>query len=563
MLRNKFLSAVLLAASVSVGIWGCAQAPYDLNVTQSVAANPVTAFGKVIDAQTRQGIGGATVYIKVNGNWQSTTTSTGTTVKGETGGAGDSVAGEFTISGLPVNTFAPIIIKGPADSGLLQFAGNIQTQDYTANAQGVNTKISQDLGQIQMEKGIVATVYVVDANTGGYVTKSDSSALPIYVSTGLNGAPGVFNVNGSVEDVMAARDTTDTNKYTITIPQSGSTSLIIPALDTTADGKYDYQTGTRNITSSGGLVTGVGTLTTTIALAPITNSTAPTLVASNIRTAGANSGSVTSIGVIGKSDPIKLLFNMPVALPATAADSVTLSFNDTSFKVLSATVLVDTNTEVAVTAALSAGNTLLTVTPSAALTEGQRYTLNGTVTSSAQTGAADTVYTLANINAAGTFTVTQTGTGTIGSTPTVAIDNQNNCTNGTTVTFTGDTYAGCVAGLGGQARLIFPEPVWGTVQVTKIATGPTATAVTTSYNAAPVVLTGQGLTYYANVAQADAFNANQGLNRASGPVYVSNDLLLANQNDHSATFTNIYTLAIDAYDADGNTMRTETTYNVQ
>ena len=268
MSRNKYLSAFLLAASVSVGIWGCAQAPSDLNVTQAIANNPVTVFGKVIDSQTRQGIGDATVYIKVNGDWQSTTTSTGTTVNGETLGSGDSVAGEFKFSGLPVTTTIPVIIKGPASSGLLQLTGSITTVDYSGTSAGVNSQISQDLGQIAMEKGIVATIYVVDANTGSYVTKSDSSALPIY--WGLGGGAG------SVEDVMATRDTTDTNKYTITIPQSGNSTLTVPALDTTADGVYDYQTKATTITASGvttTYVSGVGTLTTTIALAPITTGT--------------------------------------------------------------------------------------------------------------------------------------------------------------------------------------------------------------------------------------------------------------------------------------------------
>lgn len=622
MLRNKFLSAFLLAASVSMGIWGCALAPSDLAVKQKVADNPVTIFGKVIDSQTRQGIGDATVYVKVNGSWRSTTTSTSTAVTGDTGGAGDSMAGDWTISGLPVATTIAIIIKGPANSGYIQIAGAILTNDYTGFAQGVNTEISQDLGQRAMEKGVTATVYVVDANTGSYVTKSDSSALPVYV--GMGG-------NGSVEDIMATRDTTDTNKYTVTIPQSGSTTLTVPALDTTADGKYDYQTGAATITASGALVTGVGTLTTTIALAPITNGTALAVAANNFRkssdglTTGTNSGG-TPIGMIGKSDPIKMLFNMPVALPATTTDGVTMTYTD-SFKSLTAAAPAAV-TEVTVTAALSSGNTLLTVTPAAALTEGQTYTLKGTVTSSIQSGAADSVYSLGTTSA----TVTQTGTGTIGSTPTVTVDNFNYWTNGavitpltltgtvttngtTTVTGTGTAFTtelavGDLVTIGtdvtvytvatiptatsftttaavaaqaavtvsakpaeatGQAYLVFPEPVWGTVRLISTTSG----ATTTIGNGTPVAIPLQAVSYWVKAAKGDTTTSlnNKGGNMATGPIFrvslggvnpgTGLGLGIAAVADNKTATPQSYMLGIDAYDADGNTMRTEATYDVK
>lgn len=617
MLRNKFLSAVLLAASVSMGLWGCALAPSDLAVKQKVADSPVTIFGKVIDSQTRQGIGDATVYVKVNGSWRSTTTSTSTAVTGDTGGAGDSMAGDWTISGLPVNTTMAMIVKGPASSGYLQITGTITTNNYTdntgtntVNTGGINTEISQDLGQRAMEKGVVATVYVVDANTGSYVTKSDGSALPVYV--GMGG-------NGSVEDIMATRDTTDTNKYTVTIPQSSTTILTVPAIDTTADGKYDYQTGARTITASNGVVSGVGTLTTTITLAPITNGTALVPVANNYRKSsdgsiiGTTSNGGAVINMIGKSDPIKMLFNMPVALPATTTDAVTMTYTD-NFKTLSATVTAVV-TDVPVTAALSSGNTLLTVTPIAALKEGETYTLNGSVTSSTQTGVADSVWPLGTT----TVTVTQTGTGTIGSTPTVTVDNFNHWTNGkpitaltgtvttngtTTVTGTGTAFTtelavgnqviigtdaavytvaaiasatsfttGAVVAAqtgvtvlagpalaNGNALLVFPEPVWGTVRLISSTTG----ATTTISNGATVPLTGQGVTYVIKALVTDAFNTDGG--NVSGAVYLFDMTaagILGTVADNTTATARSLMLGIEAYDADGNTMRTEASYSVQ
>lgn len=603
MLRNKYLSASLLAAFVSAGIWGCAQAPTDMTIRQKVADNPVTVFGKVIDAQTRQGIGNATVYIKVNGNWQSTTTSTATTVNGATGGSGDSVTGDFTFAGLPVATAVPVIVQSPTGSGYLQVTGNFTTSSYSANSAGVNSQISQDLGQTTMEKGIVATVYVVDANTGSYVTST--APIPIYL--GMGG-------NGSVEDVMATRDTTDTNKYTITIPQTGSSTLTVPALDANADGTYDYQSKSVTIASSGGVVSGAGDLTTTIALAPITNATAVAVAASNIKTAGANSGG-TTMNFIGKSDPIKLLFNMPVS---STTDTVTMTYSD-SFKSLTAAAVT---AEVTVTAALSSGNTLLTVTPAAALTEGHSYTLNGTFTSKTS-AAADSVYTLNAV-----ATVTQTGTGTIGSTPTVTVDNFNYWTNGavitpltltgtvttnatTTVTGTGTAFltelaVGDLVTIGtdvtvytvatiptatsftttvavplqtavtvsakpaqanAQAFLVFPEPVWGTVRLISTTSGPTATATTTISNGAPVAITGQAVSYYVKAAKGDTTTSSntKGGNMATGPIF-RYSLAAAGVGlvaDNNATTTQSYMLGIDAYDADGNTMRTEASYAVQ
>lgn len=550
MLRNKYLTASLLAALVSVGIWGCADVPTDMNlrVTQTVADNPVTVFGKVIDAQTRQGVGGAKVYIKVNGVWQSTTTSTSTSVTGDTGGSGDSMTGDYKFIGLPVSTTMARIIKSPTTGGYLQVTDNFTTPNYNGNSQGVNSEISQDLGNTEMETGIVATIYVVDSNTGSYVTKSDSSALPIYI--GMGG-------NGSVEDVVATQDTTDTNKYTITIPQTlqgglnGTTlTLTVPSLDINADGIYDYQTGTTTIATAlpntTVIVSSQANLTTTIAIAPITNSTALALVTDNIKNIDATSTGGTAMNFIGTSDPVKLLFNMPVALPSTTTDSVTMTYTD-NFISLTATAVT---AEVSVTAALSSGDTLLTVTPSAALTEGQTYTLNGTVTSTKST-TTDSVYNLATT----TVTVTQTSAGTIGSSSSVIVDNFNYWTNGTVLTATDP-----ILQANGQAFLVFPEPVWGTVRLISSTNG----ATTTISNGTPVVLTGQAVTYVIKALSTDAFNTHGG--NVSGAIYIF-DMTAAGMvgtvaDDITATPRSL-TLGIDAYDADGNTLITEASYAVQ
>lgn len=256
MSRKKVLRASILAAFVSAGIWGCSDMPKDLTVTQKVADNPVTVYGKVIDSQTRQGVGGATVYIKLNGAWKSTTTSTSTTVSGDTGGSGDSLAGDFKFTDLPVNSAVTMVIKSPTSGGYLQVTTTVETPDYSEFSDGINSEISVDRGQIEMEKGVVTTISVVDANTSSYIRMSDDSALPIY--WGLGGGAA-----GSVEDVVAAQDATDLDKYTITIPQTGTSTITVPAIDINADGVYDYQTNSATISGAG-----AGSLTTTIALTP-------------------------------------------------------------------------------------------------------------------------------------------------------------------------------------------------------------------------------------------------------------------------------------------------------
>ena len=556
---------ILLSLFAVFGLFlsGC-QIDSDGNITisEGTASNPVTVFGTVIDQETRQGIGKAKVYIKVFGEWRSTETVSSQVI-GEVGGAGDSTTGDFRFDNLPVDTDdIPILVKSPEGSTVayLQLTGTFDTSDFSSGSDGVNSRISHDLGQIEMEQGVTATVRVVDGTTGSYVVMdkdSDSStveAIPIYNGFGI----GSFV---SIEDEIATQDSTDSDKYTIVIPQTGSSTLTVPSLDVDGDGLYDYTGGTATISASGpgaGVVTGVGTLETNIVLATVGSGTTLSALASNVNEPGANSGGTTTLNMIAKADPIKVYFNLPIVLPTTGEDALTLTYPD-SFKSLNAAAVT---AEVTVTAAVA--SPLLTVTPAADLVEGQSYTLNGSIRSNLNSPntAVDEVYSLGTLVAgllgSNIITVTQTGTGTIGSTPVVSVDNFNHWTNNTEIV-TSEPLTQTPE----DPWVVFPEPVWGDVRLISQTTG---TATTTS-NTAPVALTGQGVAWWV-VARSDdpnTTNNNTGANRGGALYRFDLDAAFAvgTESDHNSTTTNSFLLGINGYDADGNLIQTENSYNVE
>jgi len=187
--------------------------------------------------------------------------------------------------------------------------------------------------------------------------------------------------------------------------------------------------------------------------------------------------------------------------------------------------------------------------------------------------ATDAVYTLSQ-----SFFVTQTGVGTIGSTPVVTVDNFNFWSSNAIIT------AGEPLVVTSQIPyLVFPEQVWGTVRLISTTTGPAATPITAIVNSASVALTGQkdtvpgfgGGSYHADASDfaywvkrasndASAAGNNRGANR-EGTLY-SFRLAATGLDvfaDNSTITTSRVSLGIDAYDADGNTYRVENTFNVE
>lgn len=295
-------------------------------------------------------------------------------------------------------------------------------------------------------------------------------------------------------------------------------------------------------------MTGQGDLTTIIALTPVTDSTTLAPVASNVVTYGSIAGGATQLGMIGKSDPISLFFNMPVGVPATGADAVTLTYTD-NFKYLTAAAVV---VEQAVTVSQGADNCLLTITPSAALIEGKTYTLRGVVSSI----SAGNIPNIALTSEPGSFLVKVSGTTTLSAAGAITVDNLNFWNNGSVIT-AGDP----IAQANGQAFLLFPEPVWGTVRLVNTTIG----LVTTVNNSAPVTITGQTTSWLNKIASNDAniaFN-NAGSTRSGLVFGFSLAGLVGVVPDSTVATPRIYTLGLDVYDAAGNIYAAETAFPVQ
>lgn len=553
---KKLLAVICILLVSTFVLFGCSSSvPNATTVTQGIADNPVTIFGKIIDAQTRKGIPDVKVKIKVNGDWIETTT------ENDSSTSPDSRVGDWKISNVPAGTTLTAFIKAPVSSATatVVYANRVITaiavNAYPGTAAGVNAKISQDLGQWALQPGVKATVRVVD-NWGAAVKYSNWAALPIAI---------LRPAGTSLLDSMATQDAMDKDKYTIVIPQTGATTITVPALDIDADGKYDYAGNAYTINNTNsGIVAGQADVTATIVVQKINNTTALAIVANNGKTAGSNSGG-TALTMIGKSDPIVVVFNMPLTSGST--DAMTLSYVD-NFKNLAAAAVT---AEQAITAVLSNDNTVATITPSAALIEGKTYTLNGTVHTTAVFNNDDIVNSLLINNA--NFLVKPTSTATtLTASGAITVDNFNYWSanvSGVADVITGPS--GSNPGLAnGTPYMIFPEPVWGTARLISTTTSTVASGTVINNNA-PVAITGQAMVWSVvsnQVEPSTAFNLTGG--KRAGLMFRWNmtgagSMFAAGTTVADSTTANprSYRIGLDIYDADGNTLVTEADYAVQ
>jgi len=348
---------------------------------------------------------------------------------------------------------------------------------------------------------VTVNLYVVDSTTGAYVSRKDSAgntlAIPIY-----------SNILGNLQHT-ATQDTSDTNKYSISLPQNSSRTLTVPAFDSNGDGIFDYQTANITVDLDGqstdleAIVSGV--VTRNVVVVPITDTTPLSPLEENnyARTVVGN-----AVNAIGKSGPIKLLFNVPVSLATEEEEDITLTYMH-NFQSLAVTAV---EAEHAVTVSLSAGNTVISVSPTTDLTENQTYELRGTVRQASNGYYYDLVYDLSLSSA---IYVYATGAGTIGSTPTVTVDNQNYWTKNSdgvdAVITTGDTKTLVV----GAPNLLFPEKVWGDIRLVK---GPVANAAVQkraltgklTFRNGETAVSGSGTQFAAELAKDDTITAPNG-----------------------------------------------------
>ncbi|MDH5543416.1 MAG: hypothetical protein OEY64_10695 [Nitrospinota bacterium] len=544
-LKGSFL-AILMALPFAG--FGCSEAGTTvIEQTNLYPQSSVTLTGRVIDADTREGVADAKVYYKVNGAWLSVTTSAGTTggipaQQKASIGAAETTAGEYKITGLPCYTTVPIVVQPTLASGLMQ------TNSSHSTSCGSNMYLSVEQSkQFALEAGRAVTVNLVDSISGAAV----SGATVYWAGGGANGI--------GFEDVVATESTTTPGSYDITIPRAATNLLVTNVTD--AEGVWTHETATVAFSSAGVNSTNV----ITKALLPIGPDTTISVVTDNIRIGGANSGG-TPIAFIKADDPIEIIYNLPITVDA---DTLTLSYwND--FQTHTATILPAVE-EITVAAAVTGSK--LTVTPDAAtpLTEGEQYSLEGTV-HYAGTSADDKQLALST-----GFHVTQSGVGTIGNTPVITIDNFNcykpNAAGDTAVVIK----AGDATVLGAAVpKIVFPELVWGTVRLISTTVGDGTDIVTTLQNDVPTAITGQwsGASWQVVDACDGSGTATVGNNNLGGNT--PGAVFLLNMNTLWGTGTvsdslaatavklNVgYTIGFDIYDAEGNVYQSEDYLTVQ
>ena len=269
---------------------------------------------------------------------------------------------------------------------------------------------------------------------------------------------------------------------------------------------------------------------------------------------------------------------MPIALVEDETSSFLYYYND-NLKTLAGPITEVT--EVDVTPSLSMGNTLLTLTPAASLTENESYSVQyGSIKTRSTTGAdeiygADEWATFGG-SFASDFLVYRTGSGSIGSTPSVIVDNWNYCNKvGATSIPTTVGDAGCLDA-SADAYLVFPEPVWGEVQVLEYTSGETTTPIYGN----SCTIENQGADFYTNYfgALASTDTTNDGCSATEScsgsnyadigfrvPLFQGTDCTSTpiSIHDNSADSPATVKLSIDVYDSEGNTYRKEATFNIQ
>jgi len=521
-----------------------------------------TIYGKVVDALTLEGVAKAKVSLKVNGVWVTTLTAD-STADSSNGNGIDTYKGDFSITTSFVEN-APLVVTA-GDSGVSYvpryFLINSSSE---CNAAG---NCSYNLGTRSLKQGVTATIYVVESNTGAYVKRTGDAPIPIYADYDDSAAANAMVFTG-IDLFKAVQDGTDKNEYTMTIPKNVDSDIYVPAVDSDDDGIVDFESGTTKFTVA---QIKNGDLTRAISVNGVFPDVDLSITGSSWRNAGSISGGST-VNFLSKDGVIKIFFNLPIGL--MEGESIVYRYTD-DLKELSATAQP---TEIALTSALSLGNTLLTLTPAVALTENEGYsvsdfTLTSRINENDNSGGYNTnsftVYKWTDFGTDSIY-IPKTGTGSIGSTPSVTVDNFNACTNGDKINST-DTVNNCATGGTKQtAYMLFPELVWGKYALWKYYDA-TDDATEVSNNAQNI--TGQSyvaMKYFPKMATNDAkaaFNLEGsnygGIGFAVAIKDGTTDVQLKDNYGTTATGYGKVQLAIDVYDAEGNKYQIDQLISVQ
>lgn len=352
MLRNKYLSAVLLAASVSVGIWGCGTQQKETTTSTSTPLvefnKTMTLQGKIINATTGAAIGGADLKVYLI---QGTTNRTPDKLITDTA---DNNVGEYAFSGIPVAVNNSIAYKVVAiNTGYQRFEGECLF-DTAVSATGTIDTTYNWIGNIYLYpvgtpagdltvsvKNILstpvsgATVLLrqnINTNTATNGTTTVTTALP-----GATIASTTLTATNSL--VQSLSGTTDsTGKVTFagtTLALGGNyTPIVLPL---TFDGQQ------LAVTAGAAVTVGTGVAAQQISMTDLE----PT---ANLFYVVSASNSIT--GSIQSTGALALTFNRKIAFDSNGATSFT------------ATATAGTLAATSATAAISTDGYTLTLTPS-------------------------------------------------------------------------------------------------------------------------------------------------------------------------------------------------------
>lgn len=331
-----------LLALVFILFVGCGTPPSDFSAG--------SVYGKVVDVTTRAGISGAKVYLYVSGDEKSATTSSDkedTTYYNE--------AGDFKIAGVEDGTHRLIVsIDGYATyEQWVNFAN-------PSNSAASYSVLAGVTGTISMQRGCSVNVYVVEEDSG-----SPISGVTVYATSAGVTAPEI-SVVSDTEGLAAFTGLAQLTTYTLT----GA------PFDSDSDGTYDFSTGNvagyncTNSDSTVALEMNIARRDDTIQVIAGSFDAYPTL---GNRYGTNDVVAASSFGVV-PAGPITLVFNYPVEM--TDGSSV---FNLTNNYLLSTNASYGTGVGVTASNLLSAGNTILTITPSSALATNGMYNLVGSV----------------------------------------------------------------------------------------------------------------------------------------------------------------------------------------
>lgn len=221
----KKFSKLAVSTAVLIALSGCLEVEDNNNNDDVVAelqqqnaaaeANktPIKLFGTVVDAGTGEAVTEAMITVKVGTTWQ----------------APISVAGEFSVDNLPVNTDIVVLVQSPSNEFMDRvFYGKTTSVDAGQVAE-------QSIGELQVSEPVVKTYSVLDVETS-----EPFAGLAFQYNTASAFSANSLLVGASEYRVESSYDA-NTGLYSITLPKDLDYRVTASA-DLDGDGIVDFTT---------------------------------------------------------------------------------------------------------------------------------------------------------------------------------------------------------------------------------------------------------------------------------------------------------------------------------